>query len=276
MTRPKPQTVFRMERAARNFTTISNTLLQDSRLSHEARGLLAELLSRPDNWEITVRGIIATGPRGREKVYRMIREAQALGYITSEGQPRAADGTLGKSYYAVRDAPCAGKPDAAPCAAKPDTVKPETAKPHPANQPQQKTDSNKRQKEQNNTTAPGARACEPIEDQEGIRGPGFALPWPVVDAAAELIGAPPEKARQLARVMALEWMAAPPKPQASPVAIFRRALREEIAGGRTRRPSEARQADAKPHWRDEQRETQKAVLGAIQRARAAQLAEATP
>lgn len=71
----KPQTIFRVDSASARYTIISDALLQDERLTHETKGLLCELLSRPPDWEITIRGIVASGKSGRDKVYRMIEEA---------------------------------------------------------------------------------------------------------------------------------------------------------------------------------------------------------
>jgi hypothetical protein len=262
----KPQTVFRAQRAARDFTTLSNALLQDRRLSHETRGLLCELLSRPLDWEITVRGIIATGPSGRDKVYRMIAEAEACGYIR-KGQERDEGGRMGRQFYIVSDAP-------EPLPEKPETVaplpeKPDTAKPLTANQPQQIKESNKRQKEQN-STASSARSLGHVEDGEGIRGQTFAFSWAWVDAAADAEGVPSDQARKLAKVLALELVAAPAVGTGY-FATFRRMLREHRLGT-TRRPAPARQAEAKPHWRDVQREANDALAGAIARAKAREVA----
>jgi hypothetical protein len=86
------------------YTKISNALLQDSRISYETRGLIVELLSRPDDWEITVTNIIKSSPAGRDKVYRMLQEAEKFGHLAGR-QARGFDGKMQKQRYAVSDDP---------------------------------------------------------------------------------------------------------------------------------------------------------------------------
>ncbi len=86
------------------FTKISNAFLQDKRISYETRGLIAELLSRPDDWEITVQSIVKSGPAGRDKVYRMLKEAEKFGNMGVR-RDRRDDGTLLKQRYVVSDDP---------------------------------------------------------------------------------------------------------------------------------------------------------------------------
>jgi len=97
------QSIFRSNPES-NYTKISNVLLQDKRLSHEARGLLAELLSRPEDWEITVASIVKSGPSGRDKVYRMLKEAEKFGYGLAR-QDRRMDGAFQKQQYLISDEP---------------------------------------------------------------------------------------------------------------------------------------------------------------------------
>jgi predicted transcriptional regulator len=66
------------------YTSISRVLLQDPRLTFEARGLASYLLSKPDNWEIDVDALIRESPAGRDAIYRMIRELCAQGYLVRE------------------------------------------------------------------------------------------------------------------------------------------------------------------------------------------------
>lgn len=78
----------------RRFTTISNVPLNDNRLSWEARGLLAWLLSKPNSWFINSEVIAKHGRTGRDKVKRMLAELMANGYLvrnryrSDEGQFR--------------------------------------------------------------------------------------------------------------------------------------------------------------------------------------------
>lgn len=67
--------------ARRTYTVISNVPLNDDRLSWEARGLLAWLLSKPDSWRVIVAAIKNCGPAGRDKIDRILSELEENGYI---------------------------------------------------------------------------------------------------------------------------------------------------------------------------------------------------
>ena len=75
----------------RNYTTINNTILNDSRLSWKARGLAAYLLTKPDNWNISREHLETQAPDGSASVRSALKELRDLGYITSE-PGRTADG----------------------------------------------------------------------------------------------------------------------------------------------------------------------------------------
>jgi hypothetical protein len=80
-------------RHTRGFAVLPNTLLQDRRLSYTARGVLVDLLSRPDGWSEDGRRMAATSPQGRHAVAKALRELTAFGYYRVE-RLRRADGTF--------------------------------------------------------------------------------------------------------------------------------------------------------------------------------------
>lgn len=92
----------------RAYTKIDNEMLQDPRISRATKGLICELKSRPDDWEIFVEGIIATGKEGKAAVYRMIKEAKQFGYMDMDRQTNK-DGTVKKVRYSVTDCPLSEK-----------------------------------------------------------------------------------------------------------------------------------------------------------------------
>ena len=94
-------------RHARGFTVLPNTLLQDRRLSYTARGLLVDLLSRPDGWTEDGRRMADTSPQGRLAVAKALRELTALGYYRVD-RVRRGDGTF------VSEAHVYDTPQAAP------------------------------------------------------------------------------------------------------------------------------------------------------------------
>ncbi|MGW2377041.1 hypothetical protein [Kitasatospora sp. NPDC001683] len=78
---------------ARCFTALPNGLLQDRRLSYTARGLLADLLSRPDGWREDGRHMADSSPQGRGAIRRALNELKEAGYYRVE-TVRMPDGRL--------------------------------------------------------------------------------------------------------------------------------------------------------------------------------------
>ena len=63
-----------------NYTTISNVFLRDKELSLKAKGLLATILSLPEDWDFSIKGICATIKEGTTAVYSAIDELKERGY----------------------------------------------------------------------------------------------------------------------------------------------------------------------------------------------------
>lgn len=76
--------IIRAPRASRDFTIIRNDVLRDDRLSYRARGLLAVILSRPDNWRTDAVGLQREGTEGREAIRSALRELEIAGYIVRQ------------------------------------------------------------------------------------------------------------------------------------------------------------------------------------------------
>ncbi|MFF4926878.1 hypothetical protein ACFY4B_40465 [Kitasatospora sp. NPDC001261] len=85
----------RVHRSAhvRNFTVLPNAVLQYRRLSYTARGLLADLLSRPDGWREDGRHMADTSPQGRGAIRKALKELTDAGFYRVE-KIRMPDGTI--------------------------------------------------------------------------------------------------------------------------------------------------------------------------------------
>jgi hypothetical protein len=105
---------------------------QDSQLSWAARGLLAYLFSKPDNWEVSPAALMKEGDLKRDALYRVIAELKIHGYV-DRYQERRADGALGRWITDVYEIPNLDKdstplPDL-PCPVQPLPVEPDTVNP---------------------------------------------------------------------------------------------------------------------------------------------------
>jgi len=141
----KPETIVRVSRHARDFVVIANATVQDERLSWEARGLLAYLLSLPSDWEIRVSHLVKQGSAGRDAVRRMLRELQTFGYASGvgrESQGRVEHGRFGQTEIAVYETPAlnpffqavgAPSPEIQSTATRPPAVEPLPDSPSPEN-----------------------------------------------------------------------------------------------------------------------------------------------
>ena len=66
------------------FTRVKNSLINDDRLSFEARGFLIFMLALPDDWNFSIKGLAFKSNLSSKSVMRMIKELKAAGYITQK------------------------------------------------------------------------------------------------------------------------------------------------------------------------------------------------
>lgn len=64
----------------RNYTVLSNEVINDPELGWDALGLLTYLISKPENWKINIQELQKRSGFGRAKVYRLLKQLQNLGY----------------------------------------------------------------------------------------------------------------------------------------------------------------------------------------------------
>jgi len=100
-----------------HFTQIPNDWVRDNRLSLEARGLLAQIMSHRPGWNLSIKFLAARNSIGRDKVKRIIDELLANGYLErSEKQVHDDRGHLAGYDYITRDPegvtqkPCKAEP----------------------------------------------------------------------------------------------------------------------------------------------------------------------
>jgi len=74
-------TIIRAERPNSKFAIIRNEVLQDERLSFRARGVLASILSRPDNWRCSAWDLATEGREGRRAILTALTELEDYGYL---------------------------------------------------------------------------------------------------------------------------------------------------------------------------------------------------
>ena len=95
--------VFRVEKT-KDYTTMSNHHLKNRNLSLKAVGIMSKILSLPDDWDYTLRGLSKLTSDGIDSVRAAIRELEAAGYIV-RSQSRDAHGRLSKNEYTVYEIP---------------------------------------------------------------------------------------------------------------------------------------------------------------------------
>jgi hypothetical protein len=91
----------------RNYTVVSNEVIEDGRLSYDALGLLTFLLSRPDDWEVHVNHLRRRGGLGRDKMNGIVAQLQEGGYLRYE-LSRNDRGVLTGGRWIVREDPGLG------------------------------------------------------------------------------------------------------------------------------------------------------------------------
>ena len=127
--------VFRIERT-RDYTVMSNHHLRNANLSLKAKGLLSMMLSLPEDWNYTTRGLAKICKEGVDAIGAALRELEGAGYIVRH-QRRDKSERITDTEYVIYEQPQPdmSQPDTAspdtenPDMVKPDMVKPDTEKP---------------------------------------------------------------------------------------------------------------------------------------------------
>lgn len=115
--------VFRIEKT-RDYTVMSNHHLRDQSLSLKAKGLLSMMLSLPEEWNYTTRGLASICKESTDSIGSALKELERTGYII-RNRLRDSKGKIQNVEYVIYETPHP--------AAEPDTAAPDTACPHPEN-----------------------------------------------------------------------------------------------------------------------------------------------
>ena len=122
--------VFRIERT-RDYTVMSNHHLRNMALSLKAKGLLSMMLSLPDDWNYTTRGLAKICKEGVDAIGGALRELETRGLHRpppAAGPARAESATPSMSSMS---SPSPKQPDTPqPDTAAPDTDSPDTENPY--------------------------------------------------------------------------------------------------------------------------------------------------
>ena len=114
--------VFRIERT-RDYTVMSNHHLRNRALSLKAKGLLSMMLSLPDDWNYTTRGLAKICKEGVDAIGGALRELEGAGYIVRH-QLRDRQGRISDTEYVIYEQP------QLPETPGPDTDSPDTENPY--------------------------------------------------------------------------------------------------------------------------------------------------
>ena len=116
--------VFRIERT-RDYTVMSNHHLRNEKLSLKAKGLLSMMLSLPEDWNYTTRGLAKICKEGVDAIGGALRELETAGYIVRH-QMRDRQGRISDTEYVIYEQPQPKNPDTP----QPDTDSPDTENPY--------------------------------------------------------------------------------------------------------------------------------------------------
>ena len=95
--------VFRVEKT-RDYTVMSNHHLRNTELSLKAKGLLSLMLSLPENWDYTTKGLSKICKDGIDSINATVKELEANGYVIRR-RLRNNKGQLTTTEYTILEQP---------------------------------------------------------------------------------------------------------------------------------------------------------------------------
>ena len=101
--------VFRIEKT-RDYTVMSNHHLRDKSLSLKTKGLLSLMLSLPEEWDYTTKGLARICKDGVDSICAGVRELEEHGYVIRQ-RVRNPNGQLGAIEYTILEQPRPPEPE---------------------------------------------------------------------------------------------------------------------------------------------------------------------
>ena len=95
--------VFRVEKN-RGYTVMSNHHLRNPDLTLKAKGLLSQMLSLPENWDYTLKGLSSINKESIDAIRTAVWELEKAGYITRR-QGRDGKGKMTAIEYTIYEQP---------------------------------------------------------------------------------------------------------------------------------------------------------------------------
>ena len=100
--------VFRIDKT-KDYTVMANHHLRNKALSLKAKGLLSLMLSLPDDWDYTTKGLAMICKDGVDSICSTVRELENAGYIQRR-RIRDGHGRLGEIEYTILERPVETEP----------------------------------------------------------------------------------------------------------------------------------------------------------------------
>ena len=95
--------VFRVEKT-RDYTVMANHHLKNRALTLKAKGLLSLMLSLPEDWDYTLKGLSLISVEGIDAIREAVRELECAGYII-RSRERNGKGQLKGTEYVIYEKP---------------------------------------------------------------------------------------------------------------------------------------------------------------------------
>lgn len=189
-----------------DYTIISNIILRDTSVSLKAKGLMAMVMSLPDDWDFSISGVLSIVKEKRDSIYSILSELKEKGYCKIVVTRNENGKITGTDYIFIEhpilesDTPQSkDSSDISPLTEKPYTEKPYTEKPYTAKPTQlikdrinylnrikeRKKEKEKDEKEKEASDEPtlGLSVAEPLPELETPSKPDKkALDLSLVDA----------------------------------------------------------------------------------------------
>jgi len=122
--------IIRVQKKKHNFFICHTGFLEDERLSFKAKGILAYVLSKPDNWKVIIKDLMNHAKDGRDSIYAGLKELKGFGYYSKE--PIRNERGVILYYEGVIYEDPSENVENNQLPEKPETANPETADPYTA------------------------------------------------------------------------------------------------------------------------------------------------